>query len=181
MTIEQTMFRAHLVVSVLGCVLGAGDGARAGNARAWSARLGLTRSWVRSSRSTCGFVTIGRELALAELFGRRPVILAPVYYRCPLLCNQLLSGLTRSLKPVSLGRRQGFRRGRLQHQPRRDARAGGPEEGGLSRAVRPAGLGSRVALPDGRRGVDRGPGQGDRVSLHVQPGDQALRPRRRAW
>jgi protein SCO1 len=45
----------------------------------------------------------GRELRLAELFGQRPVILAPVYYRCPLLCNQLLNGLTRSLKPVALG------------------------------------------------------------------------------
>jgi protein SCO1/2 len=50
----------------------------------------------------------GRELRLAELFGRRPVILAPVYYRCPLLCNQLLNGLTRSLKPVSLGAGQDF-------------------------------------------------------------------------
>ena len=45
----------------------------------------------------------GREIQLAELFGRRPVILAPVYFRCPLLCNQLLNGLTRSLKPVPLG------------------------------------------------------------------------------
>jgi protein SCO1/2 len=44
----------------------------------------------------------GRDLALGELFGPRPVILAPVYYRCPLLCNQLLNGLTRSLKPLSL-------------------------------------------------------------------------------
>ncbi len=44
----------------------------------------------------------GRELPLGELFGARPVILAPVYYRCPMLCNQLLNGLTRSLKPVSL-------------------------------------------------------------------------------
>jgi len=26
----------------------------------------------------------------------------PVYYQCPMLCNQLLNGLTRSLKPVSL-------------------------------------------------------------------------------
>ena len=50
----------------------------------------------------------GRELRLAELFGRRPVILAPVYYRCPLLCNQLLNGLTRSLKPVVARRRQRF-------------------------------------------------------------------------
>ncbi len=30
------------------------------------------------------------------------MILAPVYYQCPLLCNQLLNGLTRSLKPLSL-------------------------------------------------------------------------------
>jgi protein SCO1/2 len=44
----------------------------------------------------------GRELTSGELFGRRPLILAPVYYRCPLLCNQVLNGLTRSLKPLSL-------------------------------------------------------------------------------
>ena len=30
------------------------------------------------------------------------MILAPVYYRCPMLCNQVLNGLTRSLKPLSL-------------------------------------------------------------------------------
>jgi protein SCO1/2 len=44
----------------------------------------------------------GRERALGELFGRRPMILAPVYYRCPMLCNQVLNGLTRSLKPLAL-------------------------------------------------------------------------------
>jgi protein SCO1/2 len=44
----------------------------------------------------------GSELRLGELFQKKPVILAPVYYGCPLLCNQLLNGLTRSLKPVSL-------------------------------------------------------------------------------
>jgi protein SCO1 len=44
----------------------------------------------------------GRDLRLGDLFGSRPVILVPVYYGCPLLCNQLLNGLTRSLKPVSL-------------------------------------------------------------------------------
>ena len=50
----------------------------------------------------------GRDLRLGELLGRRPVILAPVYFRCPLLCNQLLNGLTRSLKPVSLAAGQDF-------------------------------------------------------------------------
>jgi protein SCO1/2 len=50
----------------------------------------------------------GRDRALGELFGKRPVILAPVYFRCPLLCNQLLNGLTRSLKPVSLATGKDF-------------------------------------------------------------------------
>jgi protein SCO1/2 len=50
----------------------------------------------------------GRELSLGELFGRRPVILAPIYYRCPLLCNQVLNALTRSLKPLSLDAGTGF-------------------------------------------------------------------------
>jgi protein SCO1 len=44
----------------------------------------------------------GRELSLGELFGRRPVILAPVYYGCPLLCGQVLTGLARGLKPLGL-------------------------------------------------------------------------------
>jgi len=50
----------------------------------------------------------GRELTLGDVFGRRPVILAPVYYRCPMLCNQVLNGLTRSLKPLSLGAGRDF-------------------------------------------------------------------------
>jgi protein SCO1/2 len=45
---------------------------------------------------------LGQDVRLGELFGRRPVILVPVYYGCPMLCNQLLNGLTRSLKPVAL-------------------------------------------------------------------------------
>jgi protein SCO1 len=44
----------------------------------------------------------GRVLSLGELFGSRPVILAPVYYGCPLLCGQVLTGLARGLKPLSL-------------------------------------------------------------------------------
>jgi protein SCO1/2 len=42
----------------------------------------------------------GRSLRLGEIFGRKPVILVPVYYRCPLLCSQVLNGLVRSLKPL---------------------------------------------------------------------------------
>ncbi|WP_165250331.1 SCO family protein [Paludisphaera soli] len=44
----------------------------------------------------------GSENPLAACFGRRPVVLALVFHRCPLLCNQVLAGLTRSLKPLPL-------------------------------------------------------------------------------
>lgn len=44
----------------------------------------------------------GRDVSLAEYFGKeRPVILALVYYECPMLCNEVLNGLTGSLKGIS--------------------------------------------------------------------------------
>src|SRR5438445_5235123 len=44
----------------------------------------------------------GRELPLSSYFGTRPVILALVYYQCPMLCTQILNGLVRSLRGMSL-------------------------------------------------------------------------------
>jgi protein SCO1/2 len=39
----------------------------------------------------------GRQIRLGELFGKRPVILALVYYECPMLCTQVLNGLVSAL------------------------------------------------------------------------------------
>jgi protein SCO1/2 len=45
----------------------------------------------------------GREVPLSTYFTKgKPVILALVYYRCPMLCTQILNGLAGSLKAVSL-------------------------------------------------------------------------------
>ena len=45
----------------------------------------------------------GRDVPLSTYFRQgKPVILAPVYYRCPMLCTQILNGLAGSLKAVSL-------------------------------------------------------------------------------
>lgn len=43
----------------------------------------------------------GREIALAELFGNRPVILVPGYYGCPLLCSQVLNNLVRTFRGMN--------------------------------------------------------------------------------
>jgi protein SCO1/2 len=43
----------------------------------------------------------GRDVRLADYFGKRPVVLSLVYYRCPMLCTISLNGLARALKVLS--------------------------------------------------------------------------------
>jgi len=50
----------------------------------------------------------GREVRIEEYFRGRPVILAPVYYECPMLCNQVLNGLTESLKGLAFSAGEDF-------------------------------------------------------------------------
>ncbi|HEX7486072.1 MAG TPA: SCO family protein [Vicinamibacterales bacterium] len=44
----------------------------------------------------------GRAVQLSQYFTGRPMILALVYYECPMLCVQALNGLVRSLKVLAL-------------------------------------------------------------------------------
>src|SRR5687768_6660950 len=44
----------------------------------------------------------GRVTPLSAYFGSKPVILALVYYQCPMLCTEILNGLVRSLRGMSL-------------------------------------------------------------------------------
>ena len=44
----------------------------------------------------------GAALPLSAYFGSRPVVLALVYYQCPMLCTQVLNGLVMSLRGMTL-------------------------------------------------------------------------------
>jgi protein SCO1/2 len=44
----------------------------------------------------------GRRVPLGAYFGRRPVVLAFAYYDCPMLCTQVLNGLSSALAILSL-------------------------------------------------------------------------------
>jgi protein SCO1/2 len=50
----------------------------------------------------------GRTVKLADYFGSKPVILALVYYDCPMLCTQVLNGLAGSLKALTLNAGEEF-------------------------------------------------------------------------
>ena len=39
----------------------------------------------------------GKQVRLGDYFGKRPVVLALVYYECPMLCTQVLNGLVSAL------------------------------------------------------------------------------------
>jgi protein SCO1/2 len=43
----------------------------------------------------------GKPVKLGDYFGKRPVILSLVYFRCPMLCSEVLSGVEGSLKGIS--------------------------------------------------------------------------------
>ena len=44
----------------------------------------------------------GREVKLGDYFGKKPIIVAPVYYDCPMLCNQVLNGLVSAVRGQAL-------------------------------------------------------------------------------
>jgi protein SCO1 len=44
----------------------------------------------------------GRNVRLGDYFGKRPVVLALVYYECPMLCTQVLNGLVSALSVLNL-------------------------------------------------------------------------------
>jgi protein SCO1/2 len=43
---------------------------------------------------------VGRKVRLGEYFGKRPVMLVIVQYRCRMLCNEVLNGLVTSLRAM---------------------------------------------------------------------------------
>ena len=44
----------------------------------------------------------GKDVMLQQYFGARPVVVALVYYECPMLCTQVLNGLFSSMEPLRL-------------------------------------------------------------------------------
>jgi protein SCO1/2 len=42
----------------------------------------------------------GNAVALRDYFGKKPVILVPGYYRCPMLCSMVLNGLVETLQDM---------------------------------------------------------------------------------
>ncbi|HXY36531.1 MAG TPA: SCO family protein, partial [Planctomycetaceae bacterium] len=51
----------------------------------------------------------GREVKLGDYFGTQPVVLTMAYFRCPMLCTQVLNGLVEGLRETELTIGKDFR------------------------------------------------------------------------
>jgi protein SCO1/2 len=71
----------------------------------------------------------GRPVPLSTFFhSGKPVILALVYYRCPMLCTQILTGLESGLKAVSLNPGQDFEIVSVSFDPKDTPEIAGPKK-----------------------------------------------------
>ncbi len=50
----------------------------------------------------------GHDVRLGDLFGKRPVIVAMVYYECPMLCTLVLNGLTKTMRAMTFNAGEEF-------------------------------------------------------------------------
>ena len=99
----------------------------------------------------------GRDVPLSSFFKRgKPVILAPVYYRCPMLCTQILNGLASSLKAVSLDPGKDFEIVAVSFDPKDTPETAGSKKQMYMRRYGRPGHGQRLASVDRRSGQHHG-------------------------
>jgi len=100
----RTFRRWAAVLSSVWWLIGSGAGAsRAEETVRTLKDVGITpRIGERISTGLVFRDSAGREITLAECLGEKPVVLTPVYYRCPMLCGLELDGLVRCLRAMEL-------------------------------------------------------------------------------
>ena len=78
----------------------------------------------------------GKPVRLGDYFGKRPVILNLVYYQCPMLCGEVLSGLESALRVLKFDVGKEFDVLTVSFDPRETPGYGHEEEGRIPEALR---------------------------------------------
>lgn len=102
-----TLARAALVVALgaLACAQGAGPGIMAPPANVRPPGLknvGIAQRLNEQIPPDLVFRDeTGKQVRIGDFFGKKPLILSLVYFRCPMLCSEVLSGVEGSLKALT--------------------------------------------------------------------------------
>jgi protein SCO1/2 len=98
----------------------------------------------------------GRTVRLGDYFGARPVVLALVYYDCPMLCTQVLNSLTSALGVLSLDPGRDFEIVTVSFDPReKPPLAAAKKAAYLERYKRPGGAAGWHFLTGEQPSIDR--------------------------
>jgi len=98
----------------------------------------------------------GRSVQFGDYFGSKPVILALVYYRCPMLCPLVLDGLVSSLRVLSFTAGNQFTVVVVSFNPRETPElAAAKKETSLQRYARPGAEGGWHFLTGDERAIAR--------------------------
>jgi protein SCO1/2 len=98
----------------------------------------------------------GRTVRLGDYFGRRPVVLAFVYYDCPMLCTMILSSITSSVGVLALDAGTDFELVMVSFDPRETpALAAAKKAEYLRRYDRPGAAGGWHFLTGSQSSIDR--------------------------
>ena len=117
----------------------------------------------------------GKTVTLGSYYGKKPVLLAFVYYTCPMLCTQVLNAMTATVSTLSLDAGKDFELVLVSIDPRETPGAGRGEEGRVPAPVQAPGRRGGLALPDRRRARDQARHQGRGLPLRLGRTDAAVR------
>jgi len=81
----------------------------------------------------------GKTVKLGDFFGRQPVVLTLVYYKCPMLCTQVLNGFLKSSQAVPLEIGRDYQVVTISFDPRETHELAAEKKDRYTRAYRRAG------------------------------------------
>ena len=121
----------------------------------------------------------GQTVQLGNYFGKRPVVLALVYYECPMLCTQILNGMVRAAKVLTFTPGKDYDVVAISFDARETPTDAAEKKAVYMKDYGHPGDGGWLALSDRRSGFDQAGDRGGGIPLHVGCPHRAVRARQR--
>ncbi len=107
----------------------------------------------------------GQSVRLGQYFREKPVVLALVYYECPMLCDMVLNGLTHSMEQITLNLGSDFDVVTVSFNPKETWQLAAAKKANYVEKYKRAGRRTRLALSNWRGTGDQEVGRHSRLPL----------------
>ena len=121
----------------------------------------------------------GKPVRLGDYFGKKPVILNLVYYQCPMLCGEVLSGLESALRVLKFDVGKEFDVLTVSFDPRETPDMATKKKAEFLKRYGRPGAAEWLALSYRSAGIDRRADQSCRLPVSIRSEDRTIRARDR--